>query len=91
MAHLTSNIIKEVVKYLGDAPAEKTADILDFWRVNAGKYPMVARLARQIRAIPALSSTSERVFSSAANICTVKRTNLRVCKMEQLVHNESEQ
>ena len=31
--------------YLGDAPAEKTVDIMDFWRGNEGNYPMLARLA----------------------------------------------
>ena len=79
------NVIKEVDKYLGDAPAEKIMYILDFWRVNAGKYPMLARLARQILAFPASSASSERVFSSAGNICIVRRTNLSVSKMEQLV------
>ena len=79
------NVIKEVDKYLGDAPSEKTVDILDFWRVNAGKYPMLARLARRILAIPASSASSERVFSSAGNIFTVRRANLSVSKMEQLV------
>ena len=79
------NVIKEVDKYLGDAPAEKTVDILDFLRVNAGKYPMLSRVASQTLAIPASSALSERVFSSAGNICTVKRTNLSVSKMEQLV------
>ena len=79
------NIIKEVDKYLGDAPAEKTMDILDFWRINEGKHPMLARLARQVLAIPASSGTSERVFLNAGNICTVRRTNLSISKMEQLV------
>ena len=91
------NVIKKVDKYLGDALAEKTVDILDFLRVNAGKYPigylpalpskayMLSRLASQTLTIPASSASSERVFSSAENICTVKRTNLSVRKMEQLV------
>ena len=48
------NVIKEVDKYLCDAPAEKILYILDFWRVNAGKYPMLARLAKQILTIPAI-------------------------------------
>ena len=46
---------------------------------------MLARLVRQILAIPVLSAFSERVFSSAGNICTLRRTNLSVSKMEQLV------
>ena len=45
----------------------------------------LARLARQTLAIQASSATSERVFSSAGNIYTVRRTNLSVSKMEQLV------
>ena len=60
-------------------------DILDIWRINAGKCPMLARLARQIPAIPVSSATSEREFSSEGNICTARRTNLIVSKMEQLV------
>ena len=46
---------------------------------------MLARLGRQILAIPVLSASSERVFSSAGNICTLRRTNLSVSKTEQLV------
>ena len=46
---------------------------------------MLARLARQILAIPVSSASSERVFSSAGNICTLRRTNLSVSKTEQLV------
>ena len=56
----------KVDKYL----AEKTVDIMDFCRGNEGNYPMLARLAEQVLAIPASSVTSERVFSIARIICT---------------------
>ena len=46
---------------------------------------MLARLARQILAIPVSSASFERVFSSAGNICTLRRTNLSVSKTEQLL------
>ena len=48
-------------------------------------YPMLARLTRQVLAIPVSSASSERVFSSAGNICTLRRTNLSVSKIERLV------
>ena len=46
---------------------------------------MLVRVARQILAIPVSSASSEIVFSSAGNICTLRRSNLSVSKMEQLV------
>ena len=38
---------------------------LDWWRVNATRFPLVAKLAMQILAIPATSAPAERVFSLA--------------------------
>jgi hypothetical protein len=38
---------------------------LDWWRVIATKFPMVAKLAMQLLAIPETSAPSERVFSVA--------------------------
>jgi hypothetical protein len=38
---------------------------LDWWRVNAIRFPLLAKLAMRILAIPATSAPSERVFSLA--------------------------
>lgn len=49
---------------------------LDWWRLRQDKFPRVSKLARKLLAIPATSAPPERVFSSAGNIITDKRSRL---------------
>ena len=53
------------------------SDPLKWWKNNTTKYDMVARLARLYLAIPATSAPSERVWSRAARILTLKRARLK--------------
>jgi hypothetical protein len=51
----------------------------------------VAKVARQILCIPATSTPSERVFSTAGNIVNVKRSMLKPEHLDELVflaHNK---
>jgi hypothetical protein len=50
-------------------------DPLPWWKENASKYPALAPLAQLFLCIPASSAPSERVWSQAARVLTVKRTN----------------
>ena len=68
----------------GVAPVDR--DILGWWKENSSKFPMLSRLAKKILAIPASSATSERVFSTAGEICSERRTNLSVHNIEMLVY-----
>ncbi|CAM9694171.1 unnamed protein product, partial [Hapterophycus canaliculatus] len=43
-------------------------DPLQWWRVKAREYPMLAALARRVLCIPASQAHSERVFSAAGQI-----------------------
>jgi hypothetical protein len=49
---------------------------LDWWRDNSMKYPNLATLALEYLAIPATSAPSERVFSRAGRLLTMKRASL---------------
>ncbi|KAL3761407.1 hypothetical protein ACHAWU_007366 [Discostella pseudostelligera] len=49
---------------------------LDWWRDNSTKYPNLALLALEYLAIPATSAPSERVFSRAGRLLTMKRALL---------------
>jgi hypothetical protein len=50
---------------------------LDWWRVNGKRFPTIRKLARKWLACMATSVPSERAFSTAGNILTVKRACLQ--------------
>ncbi|CAN0426553.1 unnamed protein product, partial [Ascophyllum nodosum] len=58
---------------------------LDWWRINAVKFPLLAALARRLLTIPASQAQSERVFSSAGQIVTQTRNRLSSENVELLV------
>ena len=60
-------------------------DPLDWWRINAVKFPLLAALARRLLTIPASQAQSERVFSSAGQIVTQTLNRLSSEKVELLV------
>ena len=54
-------------EHVDDDPAK-------FWIANAGKFPLLSRLALDLLAIPASSAAPERVFS-IATLCTMGKAN----------------
>lgn len=58
---------------------------LEWWRVNAREYPMLALLARRVLCIPASQAQSERVFSSAGLVVTKTRSRLDPENVELMV------
>jgi len=63
----------------------KTVDPLNWWRDNHHAYPAVWELAEKYLAIPASSAASERAFSSAGNIITVRRCRLKAALVDGIV------
>ena len=51
-------------------------DPLEWWKKNHGDFKNVWEVAEEFLAIPATAADSERAFSSAGNINTMKRTRL---------------
>ena len=49
---------------------------LEWWKMNEKTYPHIACLARSYLAIPATSAPSERIFSRAGRLLTVKRASM---------------
>ena len=81
-----SEIRIELDKYLSTALASRNTKILEWWRLMANTYPLLAKLAQKSLCIPASSSTSERVFSGSGGTVTCKQTNLHVNNVEKLVY-----
>ena len=60
-------------------------DPLVWWRVHHKHYPILWRLAEMYLAIPASSAPSERAFSMAGNIITVKRCRMSTENLEDVL------
>ena len=89
----------EVEAYLnGDAAPTKDEDgsvmnVLNWWKTHAYQFPNVATMARSILAIPASSVPSERVFSKAGELLTVKRLQMKAKQVDMFLflHDNKEE
>ena len=68
----------EVSQYRRKEPCTNaTENPLTWWRQNNERYPSLAILAKKYLCIPATSVPSERVFSTAGDIVTAERSQLK--------------
>lgn len=51
-------------------------DPLEWWQRHEGSFPLLSRLAKRYLCIPGTSVSAERVFSTAGDVVTAKRTSL---------------
>ena len=61
----TDDVEKEVDSFLKDPPPLLDSSPAAWWKVNEGRFPRLANLARKYLAIPGTSVPAERVFSAA--------------------------
>lgn len=74
----------EVQLYFKEATVSKKDDPLKWWSENEGRFPALSKLAKSFLCIPATSTPSERIFSTAGNICSQKRASLSAEHVEKL-------
>jgi hypothetical protein len=60
-------------------------DALAWWKRNDSKYPLLAMLAHECLAIPATSASSERIWSRASRILSLKRASLKPEVAQQIM------
>jgi hypothetical protein len=58
-----------------DRPGDEIKDVLAWWKAKSKKYPNLSRMARDYLAIPATSTSSERLFSSGKHLISDTRSN----------------
>ena len=76
---------EEEIKVYRQLPlCPRSESILTWWKSHADVLPRLTVFAKQILAIPASSSSSERLFSIAGLFDTVKRGNLKLETLETL-------
>ncbi|EIW63229.1 hATC-domain-containing protein, partial [Trametes versicolor FP-101664 SS1] len=68
----------ELDRYLADPSldVDKDADTVLWWSKHVDSFPTLARMALDILPIPASSVASERLFSSAKEVATSRRSRL---------------
>lgn len=62
-----------------------TFNLLEWWKVNALRYPVLANMARRFLTIPASSVSSESTFSTGGRILDDYRSSLKPYMVEALV------
>ncbi|XP_017251940.2 zinc finger BED domain-containing protein RICESLEEPER 2-like [Daucus carota subsp. sativus] len=60
-------------------------DILNWWKLNGPKFPILARMAQDILAIPTSSVASESSFSKCRRVITDTRSSLQSESVETLM------
>lgn len=75
----------EVTEYLKIEEISFSECPFNWWCKNENRFPILSKLARKYLAIPATSTPSERLFSDAGNIMTVRRTSLLPSTFEHLL------
>lgn len=78
-------IKEEVASYQAASGITVDGDPLTWWKSNECKYPHIAKMARCYLAVPGSSVPSERVFSTAGDIVTAKRSTLSPDNVDILV------
>jgi hypothetical protein len=68
-----------------EKPAHSDLDVLEWWKTNEAKLPLLAAKARRWLCVPATSASSERMFSAAGNNMTFSRYNLNPNTLKKLV------
>lgn len=66
----------EVEAYLHEKVCARKTNVLEWWKLNEARFPNIAKLAKAVICIPATSTPSERLFSTAGHIVSKRRTCL---------------
>lgn len=66
----------EVEEYLKEDMISYNQCPFNWWLSKKDKYPILAKIARIYLAIPAASTSSERLFSDAGNLLSAKRSKM---------------
>jgi hypothetical protein len=87
----TREINSELSRYLKDTCEKSTEqfDILNWWKVNSGKYPVLSRLAKDVLAVQVSTVASESAFSNSGRVVSPFRSSLSPSMVEALMCGQS--
>ena len=72
-----TSIEDELHRYFTEKVAPRNSNLLEWWKQNNFRFPALAKVVRLILCIPATSTSSERLFSTAGLTVTKLRSCLK--------------
>ncbi|XP_031131843.1 zinc finger BED domain-containing protein RICESLEEPER 2-like [Ipomoea triloba] len=77
----------ELEVYLSEAIIEEDGefDLLKWWKVNAGRFPVLSKMARDILVVPISTVASESTFSTSGRVLDAFRSSLTPKIVEALI------
>jgi hypothetical protein len=69
--------------------ADKEFDLLNWWKVNSHRFPVVSRMAKKFLTVPATSVSSESTFSTTGRTLDDYHSSLSPSMVEALVCSSS--
>lgn len=77
----------EIEKYLSEDPEDydDKFDILQWWKINSPRFPILSKMARDILAIPVSTVASESAFSTGGRVLDAFRSSLSSRIVQALV------
>ncbi|WVZ70132.1 hypothetical protein U9M48_018824 [Paspalum notatum var. saurae] len=69
--------------------SDKEFDLLNFWKANSHRFPVVSKMAKKFLAVPASSVSSECTFSTGGRVLDDYRISLRLDMVQALVCSSS--
>ncbi|KAH9697027.1 BED-type domain-containing protein [Citrus sinensis] len=83
----------ELDTYLGEKlvpfNVEEEFDVLAWWKMNGGNYPILSQIARNILAIPVTTVASEYAFNTGGRFVSPYRNRLHPSTLEALMCSHS--
>ncbi|CAN0925606.1 Putative AC transposase, partial [Linum grandiflorum] len=71
------------------SPRAVNVGVLDWWRVNTGKYPLLHEVARDLLVVPVTYVALESAFSFGGRILDPHRSRLHFATIEELMCTRS--
>ncbi|CAN0830994.1 Putative AC transposase, partial [Linum grandiflorum] len=83
----TNFVCSKMDHYLSEdvSPRAPNVSVLDWWRVNTGKYPLLQEVARDLLVVNVISVASELAFSSGGRLLDPHRSRLHFGTVEALM------
>lgn len=75
----------ELQRYRQELCSVDSGPPLQWWKANCKRFPNLAKVAKKVLAIPATSTPTERLFSTAGLVCHKKRARLLPENVDKLV------